>query len=56
MEQYASGYQQQTYPAVQPGVSDLSSSTSRGTHSSVQKYSSMASANNFYRSQIAQQS
>ena len=54
-QQYASGYQQQTYSAVQPGVLDLSFSTSRGPHSSVQPYSSTKSANNSYGSQIAQQ-
>ena len=54
-QQYASDYQQQTCPVVQPKALDLSSSTSQGTHSSVQTYSSTASANNFYGNQIAQQ-
>ena len=56
MQQYVSDYHQQIYPVVQPGVLDLSSSTSRSNHSSLQPYSSMLSANNFYGSQIAQQS
>ena len=56
MQQYASGYQQQTYSAVQHGVSDLSSSTSRDTHLSVQIHSSTKSASNFYGNQTAQQS
>ena len=56
LQQYALDYQQQTYSAVQPGVLDLSFSTSRGTHSSVQTHSSTKSANNFYGNQTAQQS
>ena len=56
MQQYALGYQQQTYPEVQSGVSDLSSSTLRDTHSSVQTHSLTKSANNFYGNQTAQQS
>ena len=56
MQQCASDYKQQTYHVVQPGVSDLSSSTSRSTHSSVHPYSSMVSANNYYGSQITQKS
>ena len=52
-QQYASGYQQQTYPVGQPRVLDLPSSTTRGRYSSVQTNSSMKSANNFNGNQSA---